>query len=116
MQAGSVVWLEQIIENLTAVGFGIVDQETRVASASTNGPDAVESTTGAMAVESDRGRNPGLCRCGDVGKSGDGGSGADGELQKLPAIEALLHEYWSFLGLLVSCRVKANTLVLDLIA
>ena len=53
LDAGAVVGLEEIVENLAALGLGIVDEKARVATAAADGSDSVEDAAGTGCVDDD---------------------------------------------------------------
>ena len=59
LQGRAVGGLEQVVQNLAALRFRIVDQQPAVAAATADGADAVERPTGRRAVDGDRGRGLG---------------------------------------------------------
>jgi hypothetical protein len=70
LNVGAVVGLEEIVEDLAALGLGIVDEQARVAAAAADGANAVEDLTRAAGVD-----------CDGLGWSGGGlrGGGEAGE-------------------------------------
>ena len=51
LQAGPIVRLEQIVENLAAIGLGVVDQEPGVPASAADSADAIEDSPGAGGVD-----------------------------------------------------------------